>query len=90
MDDWNIDVVLSASQKGLGAPPGLSIVVASQRALQVRNATIHVLHYVNRDPLQVNDKRVAPIAGYYSSWKRFAPFLISLYSMHHLTNTYPH
>lgn len=35
MDDWNIDVVLSASQKGLGAPPGLSIVVASQKALKV-------------------------------------------------------
>ena len=35
MDAWGIDVVLTASQKGLGAPPGLSIVVASQRALQV-------------------------------------------------------
>jgi alanine-glyoxylate transaminase / serine-glyoxylate transaminase / serine-pyruvate transaminase len=35
MDAWNIDVVLSASQKGLGAPPGLSVVVASQRALKV-------------------------------------------------------
>ncbi|KAF8661371.1 hypothetical protein AX16_001465 [Volvariella volvacea WC 439] len=35
MDDWGLDVVLTASQKGLGAPPGLSILVASQRALQV-------------------------------------------------------
>ncbi|ETW79094.1 putative aminotransferase class V [Heterobasidion irregulare TC 32-1] len=38
MDDWSIDVVVSASQKGLGAPPGLSVVVASQKALQVAAA----------------------------------------------------
>jgi aspartate aminotransferase-like enzyme len=35
MDAWGIDVVLTASQKGLGTPPGLSIVVASQKAIQV-------------------------------------------------------
>lgn len=35
-DDWDLDVVLTASQKGLGTPPGLSILVASQRALDVR------------------------------------------------------
>ncbi|KAG8958126.1 hypothetical protein FRC03_009442 [Tulasnella sp. 419] len=34
-DDWGIDVVLSASQKGLGTPPGLSIVCVSQRAMKV-------------------------------------------------------
>lgn len=35
MDAWGIDIVMTASQKGLGTPPGLSIVVASQRALKV-------------------------------------------------------
>lgn len=35
MDAWGIDVVLTASQKGLGTPPGLSIVVVSQKALRV-------------------------------------------------------
>jgi len=35
MDAWGIDVVMTASQKGLGTPPGLSILVASQRAIQV-------------------------------------------------------
>ena len=35
MDDWGIDVVLTASQKGLGTPPGLSILVASQKAIGV-------------------------------------------------------
>ncbi|KAF8492501.1 pyridoxal phosphate-dependent transferase [Gautieria morchelliformis] len=34
-DDWDIDVVLSATQKGLGTPPGLSVVVASPRAIKV-------------------------------------------------------
>ncbi|KAG5636870.1 hypothetical protein H0H81_006592 [Sphagnurus paluster] len=34
-DDWGLDVVLTASQKGLGTPPGLSIVITSQRAIKV-------------------------------------------------------
>jgi alanine-glyoxylate transaminase/serine-glyoxylate transaminase/serine-pyruvate transaminase len=34
-DEWDLDVVITGSQKGLGVPPGLSIVIASQRALQV-------------------------------------------------------
>ncbi|KAL0580593.1 hypothetical protein V5O48_001418 [Marasmius crinis-equi] len=33
-DEWDLDVVLSASQKGLGVPPGLSVVVASTRAMK--------------------------------------------------------
>ncbi|KAI9464590.1 PLP-dependent transferase [Lactarius psammicola] len=35
MDNWGIDVVITASQKGLGAPPGLSIVVVSEKAMKV-------------------------------------------------------
>lgn len=38
MDNWGIDVVISASQKGLGAPPGLSIVIVSQKAMKVNSA----------------------------------------------------
>ncbi|KAK0446670.1 alanine-glyoxylate transaminase [Armillaria borealis] len=34
MDEWDLDVVLTASQKGLGTPPGLSILIASKRAIQ--------------------------------------------------------
>ncbi|KAG8893489.1 hypothetical protein FRB99_001914, partial [Tulasnella sp. 403] len=34
-DDWGLDVVLTATQKGLGTLPGLSVLCASQRALQV-------------------------------------------------------
>jgi alanine-glyoxylate transaminase/serine-glyoxylate transaminase/serine-pyruvate transaminase len=33
MADWGIDVVLTASQKGLGCPPGLMILAASKKAI---------------------------------------------------------
>lgn len=34
MDAWDLDVVLTASQKAIGCPAGLSIVMASQRAME--------------------------------------------------------
>lgn len=34
-EEWNIDVVMSATQKGLGVPPGLSVLCASKQAIQV-------------------------------------------------------
>jgi len=34
MDQWGIDVVVTASQKGLGLPPGLSIVALNKRLWQ--------------------------------------------------------
>jgi len=36
MDDWGIDVVLTAAQKCFGVPPGLAILVLSERALEKR------------------------------------------------------
>jgi len=36
MDAWGIDVVLTAAQKCLGAPPGLSILVLSELAMEKR------------------------------------------------------
>ncbi|OJD21139.1 hypothetical protein ACJ73_07521 [Blastomyces percursus] len=33
-DAWDLDVVLTASQKAIGCPPGLSVVMASGRAIQ--------------------------------------------------------
>lgn len=38
MADWGADVYLTASQKALGLPPGLGLLVASARALEVRAA----------------------------------------------------
>ncbi|WWD17025.1 hypothetical protein CI109_101461 [Kwoniella shandongensis] len=33
-DEWGLDMVISATQKGLGVPPGLSVVLASKRAVE--------------------------------------------------------
>lgn len=33
--DWDLDIVLTASQKALGVPPGLSLLLASPRAMDV-------------------------------------------------------
>ena len=32
--DWGIDIVLTASQKAIGVPPGLALLVASERAME--------------------------------------------------------
>ncbi|GFN24267.1 pyridoxal-phosphate-dependent aminotransferase family protein [Thermanaeromonas sp. C210] len=32
MDDWGVDVCVTASQKGLSAPPGLAVIAVSQKA----------------------------------------------------------
>ncbi|HXV76492.1 MAG TPA: alanine--glyoxylate aminotransferase family protein [Candidatus Polarisedimenticolaceae bacterium] len=37
-DEWGLDVVLTGMQKALGAPPGLAILVVSERALARRRA----------------------------------------------------
>ncbi len=36
MDEWGVDVALTASQKAIGVPPGLALWMVSQRALEVR------------------------------------------------------
>jgi len=38
MKDWGADVYLTGSQKALGVPPGLALLVASPRALEARAA----------------------------------------------------
>ncbi|KAE8373656.1 pyridoxal phosphate-dependent transferase [Aspergillus bertholletiae] len=34
-DEWDLDIVLTAGQKAIGCPPGLSILMASGRAIEV-------------------------------------------------------
>jgi aspartate aminotransferase-like enzyme len=36
MDEWGIDVVLTAAQKCFGVPPGLAVLVVSERAMEKR------------------------------------------------------
>ncbi|NIM91524.1 MAG: aminotransferase class V-fold PLP-dependent enzyme [Candidatus Aminicenantes bacterium] len=38
MDDWGVDVILTAAQKCFGAPPGLAVLVASGKSLEKRRA----------------------------------------------------
>lgn len=45
MDDWTIDVVLTAAQKCLGTPPGLSILVLSERAMGKRRGMSSIPAY---------------------------------------------
>ncbi len=45
MDDWGIDVVLTAAQKCLGAPPGLAILVLSELAMEKRRSLASVPAY---------------------------------------------
>lgn len=45
-DEWKLDIVISGSQKGLGVPPGLSVVLASQQAMKVyKSRTTPVVAY---------------------------------------------
>ena len=38
MDDWGVDIVLTAAQKCFGVPPGLAVLVVSERALKKRES----------------------------------------------------
>lgn len=45
-EEWGLDVVFTASQKAIGVPPGLALLVASQKAIQVfEQRTIPVASY---------------------------------------------
>jgi len=45
-DEWGIDVTLTASQKAIGVPPGLALLVASPRAIESwKNRKTPVLNY---------------------------------------------
>lgn len=45
MDDWGVDVAVTASQKGLMVPPGLGFVFFNERAAEVRSKMERVSRY---------------------------------------------
>lgn len=45
MDDWGLDVILTAAQKCYGVPPGLSILVVSEKAMEKRRRRTSVPAY---------------------------------------------
>lgn len=47
MDNWNLDVVLTASQKALMAPPGLSFVALSEKAWEQAEKVANNKYYFN-------------------------------------------
>lgn len=45
MDDWNLDVVVSGSQKAFMIPPGLSLVAFNEKALKVHQGNTNPRYY---------------------------------------------
>lgn len=70
MDDWGIDFCVSASQKCLGAPPGLSPIAVSSRGWEVITQKTNNCHgwYLN---LSIWKK-------YAEEWKGWHPFPITM------------
>jgi alanine-glyoxylate transaminase/serine-glyoxylate transaminase/serine-pyruvate transaminase len=66
MDVWGVDVMISASQKGLMTPPGLGFVFFNDKAAQVRAAMLRVSRYWDWVP------RSAP-EMFYQYWSGTAP-----------------
>jgi len=79
MDDWKIDVILTAAQKCLGAPPGLSILIVSEKAMEKRRRMKEISAYysdllnwlpVMRDPSKYfSTPAVNEIRAFYESTK---------------------
>ncbi len=61
MAAWGVDVYLTASQKAIGLPPGLALLVASKRALEAR-AALRVL-----PPMTMDFEQWAPVMRAYES-----------------------
>ena len=49
MDEWNIDVLVSGSQKGFMIPPGLAFLAASERAFEVHKQCKYPSFYFDWD-----------------------------------------
>ncbi|MBL7082727.1 MAG: alanine--glyoxylate aminotransferase family protein [Candidatus Aminicenantes bacterium] len=45
MDEWGVDVILTASQKCFGAPPGLAILAVSEKAIKKRKSLEEIPAY---------------------------------------------
>lgn len=66
MDEWGVDVTISASQKGLMTPPGIGFVWFNDRAAAMRDAMPRVSRYWDWRP------RAHP-AEFYQYWDGTAP-----------------
>jgi alanine-glyoxylate transaminase/serine-glyoxylate transaminase/serine-pyruvate transaminase len=62
MDAWGVDVALTASQKALMCPPGLAIVAANDKAVEVARSTPRNQHYWDWT-LRVGDEYYTKFCG---------------------------
>jgi alanine-glyoxylate transaminase / serine-glyoxylate transaminase / serine-pyruvate transaminase len=79
MDDWGIDIILTAAQKCFGAPPGLAILVVSERAMEKRKSIKAIPAYysdllrwlpIMKDPSKYfSTPCVNEVRGFYESTK---------------------
>ena len=52
MADWGVDVMITGSQKALACPPGVSVLVMSERAVQrIENNTVRSMYFNLKDAL---------------------------------------
>jgi alanine-glyoxylate transaminase/serine-glyoxylate transaminase/serine-pyruvate transaminase len=70
MDDWHIDVCISASQKGLGGAPGLGIVAVGQRGWE------HIVSQADRPHSWYLDLR--RWQWYVENWGDWHPFPVTM------------
>jgi alanine-glyoxylate transaminase/serine-glyoxylate transaminase/serine-pyruvate transaminase len=70
MDDWGIDICVSASQKCLGAPPGLAPVAVSKKAWEIMKSKPNRGHgfYLNLETWQ----------QYVDEWGEWHPFPVTM------------
>jgi len=70
MDEWGVDVALTASQKAVGTPPGLALIVAAPKAMQVfrqRKTPVHSYYADWNNWLPVMEAYEARTPGYFAT-----------------------
>lgn len=64
-DEWSVDVVVTASQKALGVPSGLLVMMVSPRALHVHEVRVKA----------VKEKRAPAITSYFGNLSHWLPIM---------------
>ena len=61
MEKWNVDVMITSSQKALACPPGISIVVLSANALKkVEESKMKCMYFDFKDYLKNAERGQTP------------------------------
>ncbi len=61
MEEWGVDVMLTGSQKALACPPGISVIVLSEKALErVCSANVRSLYFDLKDALKNGERGQTP------------------------------